>query len=116
MTVRIPLRALLSILYTAAVLGGAFGISYAVFEWRDEDAGSESIDRQIERLDLRIDSLSSQVSGVSASIGLYSDSGACHRSIIELMTVTIQAQSGQISGGALESRVSEVFDVLDSQC
>ncbi len=35
MAIRIPLRFLLFILYTAALLGGAFGISYAVFEWRD---------------------------------------------------------------------------------
>ena len=35
MTIRIPPRFLLFVLYTAALLGGAFGISYAVFEWRD---------------------------------------------------------------------------------
>jgi len=35
MTIRIPPKFLLFVLYTAALLGGAFGISYAVFEWRD---------------------------------------------------------------------------------
>ncbi len=34
MTIRIPLTAIAFILYTVALLGGAFGISYGVFEWR----------------------------------------------------------------------------------
>ena len=37
MTNRIPVKFLLFVLYTVALLGGAFGISYAVFEWRDGD-------------------------------------------------------------------------------
>ena len=40
MTINIPLKAVAFVLYTMALLGGAFGISYAVFEWRDDDATS----------------------------------------------------------------------------
>lgn len=38
MTIHIPLRAVAFIVYTLALLGGAFGLSYAVFEWRDDDS------------------------------------------------------------------------------
>ena len=37
MTIRISLRAVAFVVYTLALLGGAFGISYAVFEWQDSD-------------------------------------------------------------------------------
>ncbi|MCH8921277.1 MAG: hypothetical protein IIA23_11335 [Chloroflexi bacterium] len=37
MTINIPLKAVAFVLYTLALLGGAFGISYAVFEWRHDD-------------------------------------------------------------------------------
>ena len=37
MTINIPLKAVAFVVYTLALLGGAFGISYAVFEWRDDD-------------------------------------------------------------------------------
>jgi hypothetical protein len=38
MTIRISLRVVAVIVYTLAILGGAFGISYGVFEWRHNDA------------------------------------------------------------------------------
>lgn len=37
MAIRVPLRVVAFALYTLVLLGAAFGISYAVFEWRDED-------------------------------------------------------------------------------
>jgi hypothetical protein len=37
MAIRIPSRVLALALYTLVLLGAAFGISYVVFEWRDED-------------------------------------------------------------------------------
>ena len=36
MTINIPLKAFAFVAYTLALLGGAFGISYAVFEWRGD--------------------------------------------------------------------------------
>ena len=40
MTINIPLKAVAFVLYTLALLGGAFGISYAVFDWRHDDEAS----------------------------------------------------------------------------
>ena len=37
MTINISLRFVLFVVYTLALMGGAFGISYAVFEWRDDE-------------------------------------------------------------------------------
>ncbi len=53
MTVNISLRFVLFVLYTAALLGGAFGISYAVFEWRDDDEGlnASALEERIDELE-----------------------------------------------------------------
>jgi len=121
MTILIPLRALLFILYTAAILGGAFGISYAVFEWREDDGGSasdttlESLDERIVKLDGRIDTVSSRVSGLG-QFGGSTDSTACHNAIIELIMVGLQAQAGEISGGAYEQRWDEVMADIQVHC
>jgi len=40
-TIRISLRVVAFVVYTLALLGGAFGISYAVFEWRDDGGPSD---------------------------------------------------------------------------
>ena len=48
MTFHISLRFVLFVVYTLALLVGAFGISYAVFEWRDDD---EAIERRIDDLE-----------------------------------------------------------------
>ena len=45
-------------LYTLALLGGAFGISYAVFEWRDDSAVSESIEQRLGGVNGRVDGVS----------------------------------------------------------
>ena len=72
MTIRIPIRFLLVVLYTGAILGGAFGISYAVFEWRDEGGESdgrvtlESLENRIDSLNTRVNSLGGGSAGVSA--------------------------------------------------
>lgn len=53
MTIRIPLGAVAFFVYTLALLGGAFGISYAVFEWRDDDEAfdASNIERSIDELE-----------------------------------------------------------------
>lgn len=52
MNIRIPLRAVAFIIYTLAILGGAFGISYGVFEWRDDEGSdTSSIERRIDELE-----------------------------------------------------------------
>ena len=42
MTVHISLQAVAFVVYTLAILGGAFGISYGVFEWRDNDERADA--------------------------------------------------------------------------
>lgn len=48
MTIRISLRVAAFVVYTLALVGGAFGISYAVFEWRDdnEDVGISAVEAE----------------------------------------------------------------------
>ncbi len=38
MTVTIPFKLIAFLIYTSALLGGAFGISVVVSDWRDDDA------------------------------------------------------------------------------
>ena len=53
MTIRVSLRAVAFAAYTLALLGGAFGISYAVFEWRDGDGAGDTsaIEQRIDDLE-----------------------------------------------------------------
>ena len=46
MTINIPLKAVAFVVYTLALLGGAFGISYAVFEWR-HDADEKDVSTEV---------------------------------------------------------------------
>ena len=46
MAIRIPLKAVAFVVYTLALFGGAFGISYAVFEWRDGGSSECNIARK----------------------------------------------------------------------
>ena len=56
MTINIPFKAVAFVLYTLALLGGAFGISYAVFEWRDD----EPIGIDLSAIEQKIDALEQQ--------------------------------------------------------
>jgi len=60
MTINIPLKAVAFVLYTLALLGGAFGISYVVFEWRDSDGSGNT-----SAIEQRIDELEGKVSAES---------------------------------------------------
>ena len=48
MTVHISLKAVAFVVYTLALLGGAFGISYAVFEWRHDDEAAVTSSAPVE--------------------------------------------------------------------
>ena len=75
MTVRIPLRALLLILYSAAMLGGAFGISYAVFEWRDDvptGIDLSAIEQKIDELEGKV-SAESDAQKCAAALAVVND-------------------------------------------
>ncbi len=71
MTIRISLRAVAFIVYTLALLGGAFGISYAVFEWRDDSPDKtevSEIEASLEQLDDDVGTLGSRISTLSSDI------------------------------------------------
>ena len=65
MTINISLRFVLFVLYTAALLVGAFGISYAVFEWRDDSPDKVAVNERLDGLDDRIGKLTTKVGAVS---------------------------------------------------
>lgn len=71
MTIHIPVKLLLFVLYTCAVLGGAFAISYAVFEWKadspDKTEVSE-VEASLEQLDDDVETLRSRISTLSSDI------------------------------------------------
>lgn len=121
MTIRIPLRLVLFILYTAAVLGGAFGISYAVFEWREDDGGSdsgltlESLDARIDDLDGRIDSVTKQVSGLRSASGS-NDSTSCHATVKAMIFAAIEALAFQAVAPSLEREARELDADFSRYC
>ena len=57
MTFNISLRFILFVAYTLALMGGAFGISYAVFEWRDDDGAfdASAIEERFDALEGKVD-------------------------------------------------------------
>ena len=119
MTIQILVRFVLAILYTAAVLGGAFGISYAVLEWRDAGGGS-SDSTTLESLDSRIDSLSNEMNGLGGSSGGVSASEARRIAQEEANKASAQAmkailclesfRGSGLSGSQLEAAIRGCLD------
>ncbi len=110
MTIQIPVKFLLFVLYTAAILGGAFGISYAVFEWRDEGERPDG-GITLQSLDSRIDSLSSS-SGGSTGISAFEARTIAQEEANEAFeralkaTICIESFRGSgLSAGQLEAAI-----------
>ena len=62
MTINIPLKAVAFVVYTLALLGGAFGVSYAVFEWRGNgEEVSEYVNCSNDALQTYIDGVEQEV-------------------------------------------------------
>lgn len=62
MTINIPLKAVAFVVYTLALLGGAFGVSYAVFEWRGNgEEVSEYVNCSNDALQTYIDRVEQEV-------------------------------------------------------
>ena len=59
MTTRIPVRVVLLVFYTLTLLGGAFGVSVAVFDWRD---ASRELEGRVDGVDTKLSGLSDQIS------------------------------------------------------
>ena len=118
MTIRTPVRFALFVLYTAAVLGGAFGISYIVFEWRDDAESdstiTESLNNRIDRLDDQFSSLSSRFGSLSSASS--ADSAQCHLVLWELTIFEGQIRAGEISGTAFDQKAEELSDRFDASC
>lgn len=117
MTIRIPLRVLLFVLYTGAILGGAFGISYAVFEWRDDDADSDGA-LTLESLDKRIDALGDRIDSVRTAAGAATsvDSSSCHNALKSMIFAVTEALATQSLGPALEKDIREADTAFNQHC
>ena len=120
MTIRIPAQFIAFVVYTVALLGGAFGISYAVFEWRDDEVESdgtitlESLDNRIDRLDGQITSLSSRVGNVSLASGS-TDSRQCHRALADL-SIAVAEGITQGLGLSLTEKIRQVEADFNLYC
>ncbi len=121
MTIRIPIRLVLFILYTAAVLGGAFGISYVVFQWRDDNGRSEttveSLDKRMQNLVTRLDTLNGDISNLRTEFRLSSppSDSQCHNALLDLILVVAERAS---SGGspALVRDGEEAVEDINRHC
>ena len=125
MTIRIPVRLVLSILYTIAVLAVAFGISYGVFEWRDDDTGAtleslgeriDVLDSDVGKLDGRVGSLNTRVAGLSTTTGGSTESAQCHGVLWDLTIFEGQIRAGEIAGSAFDQKVEELTDAFSAYC
>ena len=100
MTIRIPLRAVLFILYTAALLGGAAGVAFAVTQTTEGPRGEQG--RQGPQ-------------GLQGPQGITQDDRECHLALAELSAVELLAAS---EGGstALAVQGKEALDRIDRSC
>lgn len=128
MTIRIPLQFVAFFGYTAAMLVLAGLISYLIYDWRDED-GTDANGLTLESLSEELGTLANRLGGLDHDVsslrnradGLPNDtsggdSTACHNVLLETITVVVQAQGGQISGGALEARLTELDADFRANC
>src|SRR4030042_506588 len=92
MTAHVPVRFLLLALYAAAVLAGAFGTSYAIFEWRDDDGGPQT--------EVTANTIEERLNSVASD--LQERLGRCHAEASRLMRLATQVLTGRISSSAFE--------------
>ena len=128
MTIRIPIQFLAFMVYTVGVLVLAGVISYFVFEWRDDDGASvsvngitlESLDERIDKLDGRISGVSSRVSSLDSKVGTVSfgssDSRQCHQALSDLILAVAEALATQNIGPSLERNISQIETDFNLYC
>ena len=107
MTIRLSLRAVAFVVYTVALLGGAFGISYAVFEWRDSDSAIES----------RIDGLENRTGAGPTQAEL--DAQKCAAALEAAGNVQPTSFRRAIGGTTPATHISippEIQDAIDRYC
>lgn len=108
MTIHIPVKLLLFVLYTVAILGGAFGISYAVFQWREDDGGlAADVERMSNDMDLLMNTVGDH----------YGEARHCHGAQNEAIALAMKA-----IGGTAEDKAEAVVrwivvrDVIGAYC
>ena len=108
MTINISLRFVLFVVYTLALVGGAFGISYAVFEWRDDDEGFDA-----SAIEERIDELEQGASAPPTKAEL--DAQKCAAALEAAGNV--QPSGGFFEGAGPRIRIpGEILIALDRYC
>jgi hypothetical protein len=120
MTVHVPVRLVFFVLYSAAILVGAFGISYGVFEWRDDGEGSAT---ELAALDYRIsfvrDNFNSRVDALRTDLGALSPSGdstACHLALRDLTVNNANSILGDITPSEAQAKAIELAGTIAAEC
>ena len=113
MTINIPLKAVAFVLYTLALLGGAFGISYAVFEWRDTGSTAVELDERLDDLRGRVGSLEVRRGG-DTYVG--ARARACHDALAELTFALGELLASNTLGPSLAANVNEIEVALNRNC
>ncbi len=107
MTIRISLRVAAFVVYTLALLGGAFGISYAVFEWRDSD-GSDNTSAIEQRIDVLEGNVSAESNAQKCAAAL---------AIVNDTPSVIYAGPIRVLGEGTPNPVYEtIIDLIDRYC
>ena len=121
MTLTIPLRPLLIALCAFVFVAYPALVSYAIFDWRADDIQTdiEDVQTDLQKVQEDFNELRNSVNGLSRKIDnvrsepiapgySQSDASSCHQGLIDTMTLVVQAQSGQISGSALQNAASDL--------
>ncbi len=109
MTIRIPLKAVAFVLYTLALLGGAFGISYAVFEWQDDDGAfdASAIEQRIDELEGKV-SAESDAQKCAAALAVVNDTPSAIYPTESLRRIS--------EGGTPNPVYATIIDLIDRYC
>ena len=119
MTIRLPSRFLLFVVYTVGVLGASFGISYAVFEQRNdgEDTKLESLDKGIGNLSSQLDDLRGEVGTLQVEVALADDRrSTCDDLTLRVVLLAFDAAAGQLSATEATSQVDDLKHERQLNC
>ena len=100
MTIRIPLRAVLFIVYTAALLGGAAGVAFAVTQTTEGPRGEQGPPGP---------------RGLQGPQGITQDDRECHIALVELTTLVMQAVA-EGGSSALARESTTVLERINRSC
>ena len=102
MTIRVPLRVVLFILYTAALLGGAAGVAFAVTQTAEGPRGEQG---------------EPGPRGPSGPVGSSgADSTQCHGALTGFIMFVNDKFAGNIAGAVLEREAKDVLTRISTDC